>query len=95
LLNGRNDPRLNPLAVVDIGELEMLEGLVDNKGVGVLDALEGWKKGPGYRWSFRNYLIEAYGPSWDQFRPKRMGGSFKGLTESVIPRLKVSPGSQP
>jgi hypothetical protein len=91
LLNGRDDPRLHPLAVVDIGELEMVEGLVESKGVGVLDVLEGWKKSPGYRWSFRNYLIEMYGPSWDQFRPKRMGGSFKDLTESLIPRLKVSP----
>lgn len=94
LLDGRDDPRLHPFAVVDIGELEMLEGLVGNKGVGVIDALEGWKAGPGFRWSFRNYLLEKYGGGdVNQFRPKRMGSTVDELNHSLIARLRVSPGS--
>jgi hypothetical protein len=89
LLDGLNAGGLEPLAVVDIGELEMLEGLVEKRGIGVLDTLEDWKKGAVSRWSLRNYLIDQYGTSWDQFRPSRMGSSFNALTESVIPRLKV------
>ena len=93
VLDGRNDARLEPLAVIDIGELEMLEGLVENRGIGLVDALEGWKKSAIPNWSLRNYLIAQYGADWDQFRPSRMGSSFDALAKSVIPRLKVSPES--
>jgi hypothetical protein len=84
------DPRLYPFAVIDIGELEMLEGLVDNRGISVADALLGWKRGPGWRFALRNHLLEAYGGGdYLQFRPKRMGDTVDKVLEKLAPRLKL------
>ncbi len=66
------------------------EGLVDNRGISVADALLSWKRGPGWRFALRNYLLEGYGGGdYLQFRPKRMGDTVDKVLEELAPRLKL------
>ena len=88
------DPRFLPVAIVDLGELEMLEGLRDNAHVSIIDALRGWQTGPGWRFSLRNHLLERYGPDFLVFRPSRMAGARDNFTRDVAARLKVQPDAK-
>jgi hypothetical protein len=84
------DPRMHALVVIDIGELEMLEGLLDNRGISPADALLSWKAGPGWRYALRNHLLETYGGGDNlQFRPKRMGDVVESLLGDLAPRLEL------
>jgi hypothetical protein len=83
------DARVGRLAVVDLGELEMLEGLADHSVVGVTDALATWKTGPDARFALRNHLLQAYGGDVFKFRPKRMTATVDSINKTLIERLKV------
>jgi hypothetical protein len=88
------DPRFSRFGVVDLGEIEMLEGLVDNHGVSVADVLEGWQTGPGWRYSLGNHLLEQYGGDVVSYRPKRMAATVDRLMDSLRSRLKLLPDPQ-
>jgi len=53
--------RLAPLCVIDLGELDALEGLHESKGVSLHHELLEWQRAPGaHAWSLRNFLLSRY-----------------------------------
>jgi hypothetical protein len=79
------DLRILPLAVIDLGELEMLEGLAE-RGVGPGSVIKEWKESSLKAVSLRNFMIAQY--NTDQLlRPTRMVSRVEETFESVVRRL--------
>lgn len=79
------DPRILPLAIIDVGELEMLEGLTEI-GYNPVELLQRWRASNLANISFRNWLLAEFGNG--QFlRPARMKPRFDALTNEMVHRL--------
>ncbi len=77
------DPRLGRLCIIDVSELELLEGLGENGGPSMHTALSAWKESDLANMSLRNFLLSGY----DARRPARTVGESHELFESMIERL--------
>ncbi|WP_344420554.1 hypothetical protein [Pseudonocardia ailaonensis] len=64
-------PDVAPLEVVDVVELEILEG-TEIAGLSLLDALEAKEKAALYRSNLRDFLIMEY----ELMRPSRIGSTL-------------------
>jgi hypothetical protein len=83
------DARIRALGVIDLGELDMLEGLFEHEHSNPVAVVEEWKKSSTWRFSLRNYLWEQRRTGDpDQFRPAWMRAAGEGLFDEVITRLK-------
>jgi hypothetical protein len=74
------------LAVIDLGELEMLEGLAES-GSNPIDLIRQWRSSDLADISFRNWLLRAFGPESEQYRAARIKPRVDALFETFIARL--------
>lgn len=83
------DARIAPLAIIDIPEVEMLEGVQEHRGWTPADLLREWKSSGLATVSFRNFLMKklggAFGP---KLRPSRMEAQVNQAFNDMIARLK-------
>ncbi len=77
---------IRPLAVIDLGELEMLEGLRED-GQSPADLLFAWQESTLANLSLRNWLLERFGAETLIFRPERMKPRTDALFADMIKRL--------
>ena len=84
------DPGVEDLAVIDLGELEMLEGLQANKGGTPVEVIRDWKSSPLARIELNNFLITGR-PGADSrvFRPPRRNESIDRTVERLLERLAL------
>ncbi len=83
------DPRIGPLSIIDLGELEMLEGLSE-RGESLPDLLRHYHDSSLARMPLRNYLIHKYaGLAVIAFRPQRMKDSVNKTMVEIRRRLKL------
>lgn len=79
------DARIGRLAVVDIGELEILEALGE-EGHSVVDLLVGWKSSSLHAVPLKNYVISEFGGE-RAFRPNRMRDRVETTFKTIVERL--------
>jgi hypothetical protein len=82
-------PLIEPVAVMDLGELEMLEGMLA-RGMNMVTVLKGWQESNLAHMSIRNYLLDAYPGYYESFRPARMHDRVDALFEEIRKRLKLA-----
>jgi hypothetical protein len=82
------DARIRRLAIVDIGELEILEALV-GEGHSIVDVLDGWKSSSLHAAPLKNYVIREFGGE-RSFRPERMRDRVDQTFRTIIERLGFS-----
>lgn len=81
------DPRIRPLSVIDLGEVEMLEGLVATRGCGITDLLDGWHNSGIANMSLRNYLLATFSDHEHAFRAPRLRERADAAVEEMMRRL--------
>ena len=76
------------LCVIDIGDLECLEGLAHH-GHSMLTVLDGWKQSDLAEVSLRNYLLETF--PWDPnlYRPPRMRPRVQAAYDEIVEHLRI------
>ncbi len=81
-------PGVRRLCVIDMGDLECLEGLA-SQGHSMLAALAGWKQSDLAEISLRNYLLETF--PWDPnlYRPLRMRPRVQAAYDGIVAHLKI------
>jgi hypothetical protein len=79
------------LAIIDMDELEMLEGLAET-GASPVDVLRSWRASALGEWPLALYVFNTYGPWGPANRPSRMRDSVDRTFEDIIGRLKLLPG---
>ncbi len=88
-----DDPRIEPLCIIDLGELEMLSGWSSGGGPTIAEALLAWKQSDMARISLRNWAhTQAEIKSLNWRSPILMDGS-SDLFELVIDRLGLRDGT--
>jgi hypothetical protein len=83
------DARIGRLAVVDVGELEILEALAE-EGHSVVDVLSGWKSSSLHAVPLKNYVISEFGGE-RPFRPARMKDRVEATFKTIVDRLGFDP----
>lgn len=79
------DARVRRLAVVDIGELEILEGLAED-GPTIIEVLESWKQSSLHSVALKNFVIQKYGGE-RAYRPSRMRDRVEETFRTISGRL--------
>lgn len=82
------DARYEPLCVIDLAELEHLEGLAERHGQSVVELLVGWKQSPYASSPLRNYLIVAVPKPLSEIRPTRME-AVEDVFKNILARLDL------
>jgi hypothetical protein len=82
---------IRPLAVIDLGDLEALEGLAQ-EGHLICDLLLAWKNSDLSDMPLRNYLLEQYPWRPELYRPARMRPRVEATLESLRDRLQLRQG---
>lgn len=85
------DPRIHDLCIIDLGELEMLEGLAE-RGHNPVDVLRRWKESGISKVALRNFVLRTMGGG-AAVRPSRMDISVKATLARVIAALRLSADS--
>lgn len=85
-----SQPMMQPLAIVDLGELETLEGLAE-RGRSLLDVLAAWQESGIAHVPLRNFVLRRFGGGRD-LRPSRMDDRVNATFEAIIQALKLPPG---
>lgn len=78
-----------PAVLIDLGELEMLEGMHE-RGYNALDLIDGWQASNIAALSLRNWLLQQFGGKPDPYRPARIAPRIDGFFDSMIARLGFS-----
>lgn len=81
-------PGIRKLAIIDVGDLEALEGLAEG-GHPVIEVLAGWQKSDLAEFSLRNYLLEQYPWKPELYRPRRMQPRVEPTLKALRERLRV------
>jgi hypothetical protein len=81
--------RVNELSIIDLGELEMLEGLAGS-GSGPVDLILQWRKSDLGDLSLRNWLLREFGSNSAQYRAEQIQPRVDALFRSMIERLGFS-----
>lgn len=81
-----SDPRVEELAIIDLGELEMLEGLAEH-GYGVVALLRDWKRSTLRNVSLRNYLTSEVRDHAEFSRSRKMRARVDAAFEDLQVRL--------
>jgi hypothetical protein len=84
-----DDVRIGPLAILTLDEVEMLEGLVEHKGISVTQVITNWKGSTLANSTLRNYLLDEFGPEIVQYRPSRMTPNFDAFADEAVQRLEL------
>jgi len=82
------DGRIRPLAVIDMGELEALEGLAEHLGADPMELLKDWAQSGLATMSFRNFMLQVHPWSPDLYRPSRMRPRVDAVFEQLAERLR-------
>jgi hypothetical protein len=80
---------VQPLSVLDLGEVEMLEGLL-SEGVGRVDVLSRWRASGISAMGLHNFVLREYPldpPS--RYRPARMKDHVDAAFEDIRRRLNL------
>jgi hypothetical protein len=85
LFAGRN---CRPVSIIDLGELEMLEGLAA-QGLGILSLLGGWHRSGIRSLPLHNWLLANYPWEPDRYRPPRMRQQLDSTFAMLIERLRL------
>lgn len=86
-----SDPRIHTLCIIDLGELEMLEGLGE-RGHDPVTVLIDWKQSAIGKVPLRNHILRRWGGGSDS-RPARMKASVDATFERLISLLRLPPGT--
>ncbi len=81
---------MRPLAIIDLGDLESLEGLAQ-QGHSILEILSGWKHSDIAELSLRNYLLENFPWNPKHYRPSRMQPRVKAAQAEIAALLRIRP----
>jgi hypothetical protein len=81
------DPRIDELCIIDLSELEMLEGLAQFGG-SPTEVLREWKASGIANMSLRNFILRT-GHGGRELRPKRMERAVNDTFERVLQHLKL------
>jgi hypothetical protein len=81
--------RIAPLGIVDPGELEMLEGLHEHRGLSPGLMLTRWKQSSMADLSLRNFVIREVGGFPASLRPTRMQARMGPFFQGMIGRLNI------
>jgi hypothetical protein len=85
-------PPIEPLAVIELTELEMLEALSE-QGESTVALLRGWRDSSFERGSLRNYLLHRFGAGPNIYRPARLIPRWDAAIEAITRRLGSGPAS--
>lgn len=75
------------VVLIDLGELEMLEGLGEKLGMNPADILTRWQASGIANLSLRNWLLATFGGEPTQYRAARVGERVNELFQSMLHRL--------
>lgn len=75
--------------IIDIAELEILQGLREKLGVATVGVLRDWIVSTGRGYSFRNYLLERFHDDQDGFRPEDIRAVVEPFLDEIVDRLQV------
>lgn len=81
------DPRVEDLCIIDMSELEILEGLAE-KGKNPSDVLRQWKASGIANVSLRNHVLRTEGGG-RELRPTRMETSVNKTFEKIIASMRL------
>jgi len=81
-------PRIRPLSVIDLAELEMLEGLAV-RGRNVLEVLDKWHQSGIAAMPLHNWLFRHVGTDPQLYRPPRMQPHMDATFVDLLRRLGV------
>lgn len=84
-----SDSYFDDLCVLDIGEVELLEGLVE-RGRDPTELLREWKKSSLWRMSFNTWVTGTIGPQGPSFRPERMSSHVERVFAEIQTRLDLN-----
>ena len=82
---------IRQLSVIDLAELEMLEGLAAHDE-GILAVLSGWHESGIANMPLNNWLYQRFGEQPTPFRPPRMQAHVTATFEDIIRRLRLRDG---
>jgi hypothetical protein len=80
-------PLFDPLCIVSLQELELLEGLGE-RGVNVLDVLRGWKTSRIANVPLRNFILSRHGGG-RSLRPARIDGRVRATFDVIMKVLAL------
>ena len=86
------DPRIEPLAILDLEDVEVLEGLGE-RGHSPIDVLVGWQRSEHRDLPLTNYLIRE-GMLRDGARPSRTESTVAAAFEEIFHRLGMAPSPE-
>jgi len=78
---------IEPLSLIDIGELEMLEGLVAARGCSPIDLLAQWHASGIEEMPLHNWLLATFDWDPDQYRPARMRPHVEATMAELLKHL--------
>jgi hypothetical protein len=81
---------VKPLALIDLSELEALEGL-SAEGKDAITLLNDWKASTLAEVSLRNYLLATYPWSPERYRPARVRPNVDNAFGELAARLRFRP----
>lgn len=81
------DPRVDPIAIIYLGELEILEGLSE---IGKIPSqlLRDWQSSELAETSFKNYVIRTFGATVP-YRPTRMKEKVDATYRAVLEAIQL------
>lgn len=82
-----DDSRIESLCVIDLGELEIMEGLAE-KGHSPAEVLTAWKNSNLRDVWLRNYLLKVYDLTGPESRPGRMKARVDETFQGLVKRLR-------
>jgi hypothetical protein len=80
--------------VIDLAEVEMLEALHEG-GQNPVDLIARWQDGDMAKLSLRNWLLQAFTWTPEQFRPARMRPHVDAAFVDIVARLGLQPDNLP
>lgn len=91
-----SDARVMPLCLIDLEEVEMLEGMRE-RGISPPDLLMGWKRSPLAALPLKNYVLSSLSGTnaSGRERPRRMKSAVDDVFRSLLSRLGVQPVRKP
>lgn len=80
------DPRVETLAIIDLGELETLEALAEH-GKTPVEVIVAWKSSGIAQLPLRNYILATESWRGADLRPARMRASYRDAARDMVERL--------
>jgi hypothetical protein len=81
------DPRIDPLCIIDLADLEVLEGLAE-RGPSPVEVLRQWKDSSLAAMPLRNAVLAKHGAG-PHLRPTRMQASVDATFDKIVQALRL------